>query len=554
MRIKKICFIGLTSTLITFGLPAFGDADLVQAIRVGNFDSAHSLLKGKVDINARHGDGSTALMWAVYHDNLDLIDTLLDRDADVGLASDLGVTALSLACENANSIVVGKLLRAGANPNQAEVTGVTPLMDCSRRGAVDAVKDLLAHGADPNAVEHRGEQTALMLAAVEQHPEVMRALIKGGANVAARSKIIPEPEPFIIEIPNEELGMLCCTVFGSNYPPTIRFPEITGGFTALHFAAQQGDLESAGILLEAGADIDSPHQENGTPLVLATASGHEDLALFFLEQGADPNVKDGWGMTPLHYALHKGVLVLNNFKPSDTDHYGWERKNKPELIRALLKHGADTEARIEHSLPFTSDPFFARAIEDPPQVDPVGATPLLLAAASGDVQSMKILLETGKADKNARTIGGATLLMLAAGAGAERGSRKESEALEATKLAIAIGGDVNAHLTEKTLYGPAANKEDGRTAMHAAVYLQWPEMIKLLADHGADVNAKDRYGMTPMMIALEDPEALWYRQMGHGNSDMRMREPPVQDQKIIDTLLAVGAEPFTGTFEIKSRE
>lgn len=539
----------LTGSMIVFS-QAGHSLDLLEAAKSADFATVESLLKNKkTDVNASHANGVTALAWAVYHDNATAADALIRAGADVNAASDYGVTPLALACANQDADMVKKLLGAGANPNLVKETGESPLMTCANTGVADAVKALLDAGADVNASENREQQNALMWAAAERHPAVVKLLVDGGAKVDARSRVIPEPEPFIIDVKKGD------SVFGTNYPKTIRFPKTSGGFTALHFAAQQGDIDSARILIEAGADINVPHQEHGSALIIAIASGHEELARFLIEQGADVNAKDAWGITPLHYALHKGVLILNNYKPSDTDRFGWERNNMPGLVKLLLDKGADPNARIEYSYAYHSDPFIARAVEEPPQVDPVGATPLLLAAASGDVESMRILVESGGADRNATTIGGATLFMLAAGVGAERGARDQKDAIEAARLALAMGGDVNAKLTEIAADGPARNQEDGRTALHAAVYLGWTDMIRFLIENGADINIKDRYGMTPIKLALGDPEGLYYRNIGAGNYDERYRRPAFEgNQKVTDLLLELGAQPFTGKRRDRSGE
>jgi len=519
---------------------------LLDAARKGDTDQIRSFVSDKADINSTQADGTSVLAWVVYNDDVGSVDLLLGVGADVNSANDLGVTPLSLACENGNATIVSKLLQADADPNIAKVTGVTPLMLCANIGATAAVRDLIKKGADVNASENNENQTALMWAAAEKYPQVVKLIVDAGGNVNTSSRIIPEPKPYIIDDEN--------LVFGRNYPVTIRFPEFTGGFTALYFAAQQNDVESARILLDAGADIDAANKEYGTPLIIALTSGHEDMARYLLDNGANPNVKDGWGITPLHYALHKGVLVINTFKPSTTDRFGWERSNMPNMVRALLDKGADPEAKIEYSLPYHNDAFFSRSMEDPPQIDPVGATPLLLAAVSGDVESMKILINHG-ANKNAKTIGGGRLFMLAAGMGSEKGTRDQAQAIEAAKLSLTFGADINGYLTDIAAVGPGKGMEDGRTALHHAVYLGWTDMIKFLVKNGANLHAKDRYGMTPMLIAMGDPEGRLYRNIGVGNSDSRFRTPPpIESKKLSSLLLELGAEPYTGTYRDRSGE
>jgi len=531
-------FISLTGQ-VTFG----SDVPLISAAREGDVVTLQSLLKKKANVNEARADGSTALSLAVYRDDKNMVDLLLRSGADVNLATDFGITPLLLACENGNSTVVELLLAAKADPNRAKQTGETPLMRCASAGAADAVKALLEAGADVNAKENERGQTALMWAAAEQRPTVVRELVAHGADLHARSKLIPEMEPFVVDTPG-------ATVFGTNYPPTIRFPKVSGGFTALYFSAQQGDVETARILLEAGADVNAPHPEYGSPLVIAVASGHEDLALYLLKNGADPNIKDAWGIAPLHFALHKGVLFLNNYSPTSINvenHLGWTRTNMPRLVAALIDYGADPNARIEYSYAYLDNPFLARTMETPGQIDPVGATPLLLAAVSGDLESMRILEEVS--DVSATTIGGGTVMMLAGGAGAERKHRSEDEALEAVKFALSIGGgDVNDHLTEIAMDGPAKGKEDGRTLLHFAVLRGWTKLVRFLAEQGADMNAKDRYGVTPMMLAMGDPELRLDGQI-NGGQDHRFRGPnPEINDKMVNLLLELGAEPFTGEF------
>lgn len=516
------------------------DVALIEAARAGKVDQVKSLLQENADVNAVEADGTSALAWAVTNNDTAMVDLLIrsGKDgADANTANDYGVTPLHLACTNRNSEIVTKLIKAGADPNKAKWTGETALMTCASTGAVDAVSELLANGADVNAKENKYDQTALMWAAAERHPEVVKLLVEKGANIGATSKLIPEPAPFFIETPGS---------MGTNLPDTLRFRELTGGFNALQFAAQQGDIESTKALLEGGADIDFATKEEGSALLIATAAGHEELALYLLERGANPDIADAYGIAPLHFAVHKGLLIVNNWAPAGTDKYGWERHNMPKVVKALLDHGAKVDPRVKHSWSHLDNPFQTRAMEDPAQIDVVGSTPLLLAAASGDIESMKLLLDHG-ADKDAKTIGGATLFMLAAGAGAEEDARDEQQAIAAAKFVLSLGKiNVNAELTANDAKnGPGAGKIDGRNIMHFAVTLAWKDMIHFLDEQGVDLDHGDRYGMTPLMIAMGDPEARYYRNIPVGRYDDRYRRPKAS-KEIEDLLLEVGAAPFTG--------
>ncbi|MFQ5982704.1 MAG: ankyrin repeat domain-containing protein [Woeseiaceae bacterium] len=531
---------------------SLADDLLINAVENADHTALRVLLDQKgTDLDASRGDGSTALSWAVYREDEIAVELLIRAGADVNAATDFhNVTPLSLACSNGNSHIVEKLLEAGADPNVAKRSGETPLMTCANSGAAAGVKALLKRGADVNAKESNDDQTALMWAAAEKHPAVVRVLVENGANVAARSRTVPLADPYIVEISLEQ------SIWGSNYPDTTRWQEQSGGFSALYFAAQQGDIESARILLEAGADVNAPHVEWGSALNITIASGHEEFAMFLLEQGADPNTSDAWGVSPLHYALYKGLLILNRWRPTDTEHLGWERDNMPRLLTELLKRGADPDARIKYSYPYMEHLFIARSNDLPPQVSPAGATPLHLAAVSADVESMHILQPVS--DPKATTIGGGTVFLLAAGAGVEKKARSGENAVAAAKAALKMGGgDVNDHLTDRIPGGPHPDSEDRRTALHFASYLGWNDLIEFLVEQGADIEARDRYGATPLMIALGDPEGRYYRQVGDGNYDLRFRRPGTtpgtgENMEVADLLLALGAEPFTGEYRDSS--
>jgi ankyrin repeat protein len=163
------------------------DARLLQAVKSGDLESMRGLLKQGVDANATQGDGATALHWAAHRNNLPIADLLIRAGARPNVADDLGTTPLHLACTNRSAPMVERLLTARAGANAALVNGETVLMTCARTGDAAAVKSLLAHGANANAMEREHHQTALMWAAAQQHPDVVRLLIEAGADVRARS-------------------------------------------------------------------------------------------------------------------------------------------------------------------------------------------------------------------------------------------------------------------------------------------------------------------------------------------------------------------------------
>jgi len=428
--------------------------------------SVRSLVAQHLDVNTQQADGSTALEWAAHWDDLQTADLLLRAKASADILNDYGASPLWEACNNGSAAMVEKLAQAGANLNATLLaTGETALMRCARTGNVDAVKSLVLHGANVNAGEKQKGQTALMWALEERHPDVVKLLIASEADVRVHS--------------------------GS-------------GFTPLLFAARQGDLASTQLLLEKGVDINEATPGGLNPLLVAIDCNHESLAIFLVEKGANPNTADPDGVTPLHYALRKGMSPLRAALSESPAYDYLFRPNMPKLVAALLEHGADPNARISVDLP-------RYGVNSLPQLGLAGATPFLLAAATGDVGVMRELLAKG-ADRNLATNDNATPLMVAAGVGRrERRSREEEkQAAEAVRFLIELGAEVNAatKAVSPSSLAHQVSHNEGLTALHGAAFTGADEIIQFLVERGANLDAMDRFGETPLSIATGDPNGL----------------------------------------------
>jgi len=486
---RNASWLGATLSVAGIVVAAEPDRRLVTASADQDNRTIRSLIKERVDVNVARPDGSTPLLWAAHWNDLDLTDLLLRAGARVNAANDYGVTPLHQAVENANPALVGKLLNAGADPSAAEISGLTPLMIAAHTGNLQVIRLLLGHGADVNASAAETKTTALMWAVSERKKEVAKALIAAHADVHTST---------------------------------------SKGFTPLLYAARNGDIEMADILIGAGANVNEPGSDGTHALPLSIFKGQLDFALFLLDHGADANAGMD-GIRPLHAAagavdpwlsdwLHRNEHVSESIVGLGGGLTG-NRETRLRLVKALLAHGADPNARIDKSavlMVFVGPPVKG-AFEQfgTGTGDLRGATPLWVAAytanavgtgrdgnqagrevARSEVSSdiLRELLAAG-ADPRVMTSDGTTPLMVAAGLGRatfnptrQRGPRSLG-AEESVKILIDAGAEVN-----------AVNEADF-TALHGAAFRGLNEVVEYLVAHGANINARDFRGRTPFRIA-----------------------------------------------------
>jgi ankyrin repeat protein len=495
------------------------NSPIADAAMRGDKAAVQALIRQKADVNAPQTDGATALQWAAYRDDVELAGALIAAGANVKTANRDGATPMSLAAINGSAPMIDKLIQAGADPNEPGPHGETPLMFAARNGNPAAVQALLNHNAGVNAKEKLRGTTALMWAAEQDHPAAVRLLIARGADLRAASNpdakggtayLAPTPRQRAINdgiAPDGSFlgrrgGGRAATPEAAPAKPVTATPAVDinaadaaaadaafnrtqnangGGLTALVFAARQGSLDSARVLVEAGADVNQTSRYGWSPLLTAVQNRHYQLASYLLDHGADPNRANKGGWTPLYLATDNRNIEGGDYpvRAPDMDHL--------DLIKTLLDHGANVNARVcgVESTPqlCKGDSTETRTIFTMQWLYEDGATPFLRAAQSGDVELMKLLLSRG-ADPRIATSNNTTALMVAAGVGWVEGVTFEWSAaqnLEAVKMCLDLGLD------------PNFRDNDGRTPLHGAAHKGSNAVIQLLVDRGGRLDMRD-YG------------------------------------------------------------
>ena len=527
------------SALLSGAVPP--EAPVADAAMRADLDKVRILLKGGADVNVAQGDGMTALHWSAENRSVEMAAMLIYAGANVEAVTRIGgYTPLHLASRSGSAAIVQELLEAGANPTVASSAGgATPLHFAASASSRGSVISLLDHGAEIDARESAWEQTPLMFAASLGRTEIVELLLSRGADVsvttsavylpalqdedrAARqrrdkvldgfraqnvsgseswrpsptevqaamesSRIDPEesanPEEEGEDAYNEQVGV----PGGNSYADLV---GTMGGTTALIHAVREGHLETVGVLLDHGADINQPSAgDQTTPLLSAIINGYFDLALELLKHGADPRLASTAGTTPLFSVINTRWAPKARYPQQEA--HKQQQATHLEVMEALLRSGANPNARLTKHLWFMEYTFSHLGI------DTSGATPFWRATHALDVPAMKLLVEYG-ADPGIPTTKGQD--RRSPGGGGEDPSGLPP---------VPFGGPAvhPIHVAAGHGYGTGYAGYSHRHAPDA-----WLTTVKyLVEEHGADVNARDHNGYSPVHNAASrgDIEMIRY--------------------------------------------
>jgi ankyrin repeat protein len=211
-------------------------------------------------------------------------------------------------------------------------------------------------------------------------------------------------------------------------------------------------------------------------------NGHYDVAEELVKAGANVNLADRTGMTPLYAAVDMHTMPSSYGRPAPSPQM---IDGSVDAARMLLAHGADPNARLK-------SPILKRVYNAGDNLLGEGATAFMRAARGGDPTMMQILLDSGADPRLAQKNGNTPLMLsirfLSSGGGLNPFEVNGQRAVEAVNLSLELGVDIN------------AKNSRNDSALHLA--LEYPNILKLLAEHGADLGITDRLGRTVLDAAL----------------------------------------------------
>jgi ankyrin repeat protein len=476
---------------------------LHSASQGGYVEVMRRLLESGADVHAVERNGATALYSAALQGDLNAVELLLDAGATPHARTHAGETPLHGAALDLRRLdfspqpgerspvygsdhaaIARRLLREGAGLHNLNASGSTPLHLAAQTGSTNVVEVLLEHGArtwQPN----REQVIPLHLAAINGHVGIVRLLLSNKADLETGDAELRRPLHWASGAGAGEVARL---LLEHKADPNAR--DINQA-TPAHWAALGGFVDMLELLVEFGADLAVRDRGNQTPLHLAVIHNHAEVVEWLLANamevnGMEVNGKTSEGATPLHFAaLHGHAHLIQPLLAHGAalNEQGGPEHVTPLMVAAALGHSAVVEVLLGYQ-------------PDLERRDFLRQTALHLASAMNQVAIASALIAHG-ADVRAQSDGGFTPFHVAVDQGLP----------EMVKLYLR-------HPSGRQLLD--TRLQDGRHALHVAVQAQaahragvftrlgpnapadYPAVLRFLLEHGADANSRRTEDETPL--------------------------------------------------------
>ena len=513
-----------------------GDNSIMSAaLGTGDCDTVRWLIEQGVDVNYCDKEGCTAVYCAAGAGNLDVLKLLKERGANIHVQCEMGdnsIMSASIGTGDCNT--VRWLIEQGVDVNHCDKEGFTAVLNAAQQGNLDVLKLLKESGADIHVQNEMGRNSIMSAAIGTGDCNTVRWLIEQGVDVnhcdkkgvtavlnAAQQgnldvlKLLKESGA-TIHVQNE-MGdnSIMSAAIGTGDCNTVRWLIEQGvdvnhcdkkGFTAVHNAAQQGNLDVLKLLKESGANI-HVQCEMGDNSIMSTSIGTGDCntVRWLIEQGVDVNHCDKKGWTAVHNAAKQGNLdVLKLLKESGADIHVQCEMGDNSIMSAAIGTGDCNTVRwlIEQGV-------------DVNHCDKEGFTAVLNAAQQGNLDVLKLLKESGATIHVQNEMGRNSIMSAAIGTGdcdtvrwlIEQGvdvNHCDKEGFTAVLNAAQQGNlDVLKLLKESGATIHVQNEMGRNSIMSAAIGTGDCNTVRWLIEQGVDVNHCDKKGVTAVLNAAQ---------------------------------------------------
>lgn len=307
---------------------------LMDAVRQGEDHIARLLIEAGADVNATAASHETALKKALYNDPVDLeiMRILLEAGADINAADSYDVTPLIYAAKKCDSSVIEFLLEYGADPNierkklkAFDYAQSNPLLKNTK-----TLKELGKVTAPRGSDWGTSDEAFLEICEVGYFPDIMTA-IENGANINAKNT---QEETLLMKMMNVESPFEQVKYIIDKGADVNTGTDSIGGNALMRAVSRheinfenstKPDIKIIKLLIDSGADVNIKDSGGDTPLIYAAYDSDPEIIKFLLAQGADINVQDDEGITALMKAIQYNLSV--------------------EVTRVLIDAGADIELR-----------------------------------------------------------------------------------------------------------------------------------------------------------------------------------------------------------------